>query len=90
MKRIVYNKVDILIKELVVFFVTLLFLLFGSTYIVAQDFSHKTVVSEGRAVIIDGNEDLAKKRALDDALYLASLQAGAKIDGYSNIDQNTS
>ena len=90
MKRIVYNKVDILIKELVVFFFTLLFLLFGSTYIVAQDFSHKTVVSEGRAVIIDGNEDLAKKRALDDALYLASLQAGAKIDGYSNIDQNTS
>ncbi len=90
MKRIVYNKVDILIKELVVFFITLLFLLFGSTYIVAQDFLHKTVISEGRAVIIDGNEDLAKKRALDDALYLASLQAGAKIDGYSNIDQNTS
>ncbi len=90
MKRIVYNKVDILIKELVVFFITLLFLLFGSTYIIAQDFSHKTVISEGRAVIIDGNEDLAKKRALDDALYLASLQAGAKIDGYSNIDQNTS
>ncbi len=90
MKRIVYNKVDILIKELVVFFITLLFLLFGSTYIIAQDFLHKTVISEGRAVIIDGNEDLAKKRALDDALYLASLQAGAKIDGYSNIDQNTS
>tara|TARA_B100000579_G_C22806610_1_gene842868 strand:+ start:503 stop:1681 length:1179 start_codon:yes stop_codon:yes gene_type:complete len=90
LKRIVYNKVDILIKELVVFFITLLFLLFGSTYIIAQDFSHKTVISEGRAVIIDGNEDLAKKRALDDALYLASLQAGAKIDGYSNIDQNTS
>jgi len=90
LKRIVYNKVDVLIKELAVFFVSLLFLLFGSTYILAQDFSHKTIITEGRAVIIDGNEDLAKKRALDDALYLASLQAGAKIDGYSNIDQNTS
>ena len=33
---------------------------------------------------------VAKKRALDDALYLASLQGGAKIDGYSTVDTNTS
>ena len=31
-----------------------------------------------------------KKRALDDALYLASLQAGAKVDGYSSVNTNTS
>ena len=30
------------------------------------------------------------KRALDDALYLASLQAGAKVDGYSSVNTNTS
>ena len=32
----------------------------------------------------------SQKRALDDALYLASLQGGAKIDGYSTVDTNTS
>ena len=90
MKRIIYSKVDLLVKELIVFFVTLLFLLFGSTLLLAEEFSHKTVITEGRAVIIDGDESLAKKRALDDALYLASLQAGAKVDGYSNVAQNTS
>ena len=33
--------------------------------------------------------NFSKKRALDDALYFASLQAGAKIDGYSTVNSNT-
>jgi len=90
LKKIPYSKVDTLLKELSFFFSSLLFFLFLSTYLVAQDFSYKEIISEGRAVIINGDEDTAKKRALDDALYLASLQAGAKIDGYSSIDTNTS
>ena len=90
MKKFTYNKVDSLIKELIIFFTVLLFFLFSSTLLVAQEISHKAIISEGRAVIIDGNEEVAKKRALDDALYLASLQAGAKIDGYSTVDTNTS
>ena len=90
MKKFTYNKVDSLIKELIIFITTLLFLLFSTTILVAQEISHKAIISEGRAVIIDGNEEIAKKRALDDALYLASLQAGAKIDGYSTVDTNTS
>ncbi len=90
MKKFTYNKVDSVIKELIVFVTTLLFFLFASTLLVAQDISHKVIISEGRAVIVDGNEAVAKKRALDDALYLASLQAGAKIDGYSTVDTNTS
>ena len=36
-----------------------------------------------------GDKKLAKKRALDDALYLASLRGGAKVDGYSNVDSFT-
>ena len=47
------------------------------------------ITSTGRAVIIDNDIDLAKKRALDDALYLASLQGGAKINGYSSIDSQS-
>ena len=90
MKKFTYNKVDSLIKELIIFITTLLFLLFSTTILVAQEISHKAIISEGRSVIIDGNEEIAKKRALDDALYLASLQAGAKIDGYSTVDTNTS
>ena len=89
MKKLAYNKVDTFIKELVVFFTTLLFFLFGATYLIANDFDHKVIIAEGRSVIINGDETLARKRALDDALYLASLQAGAKIDGYSNVDMNT-
>ncbi len=90
MKKFTYNKVDSLIKELIIFVTTLLFFLFSSTLLVAQEITHKSIVTEGRAVIINGNEEIAKKRALDDALYLASLQAGAKIDGYSTVDTNTS
>ncbi len=90
LKRIPYNKVDGLLKELTVFFTSLLFFLFFTTFLVAQDFKHTEVISEGRAVIIEGDEETAKKRALDDALYMASLQAGAKIDGYSSINTNTS
>ena len=90
MKKFTYNKVDSVIKELIIFITTLLFFLFTSTLLVAQEISHKAIISEGRAVIVDGNEEVAKKRALDDALYLASLQGGAKIDGYSAVDTNTS
>ena len=75
MKRIPYNKVDGLLKELTVFFSSLLFFLFFTTFLVAQEFKHTEVVSEGRAVIIEGDVETAKKRALDDALYMASLQA---------------
>ncbi len=90
MKKIAYSKTDELLKELTVFFSSLLLFLFFTTFIVAQDFSHKEIIAEGRAVIINNDEETAKKRALDDALYLASLQAGAKVDGYSTIDNNTS
>ena len=90
MKKFTYNKVDSVIKELIIIITTLLFFLFTSTLLVAQEISHKAIISEGRAVIVDGNEAVAKKRALDDALYLASLQGGAKIDGYSTVDTNTS
>ena len=62
MKRIIYNKVDELLKELILFFSSLLFFLFFTTYLVAQDFKHTEVVSEGRAVIIEGDEETARKR----------------------------
>ncbi len=78
-----------LLRQLVYFFTSLLVILLGSTYLVANEIGYKEVFSKGRAVIINGDINLAKKRALEDALYLASLQGGAKIDGYSSVDTST-
>ena len=89
LKKIEYNTFDEVLKELVLFFSSVLFILLLSTYTLASEYDVKEIVTEGRAVIIDGDKKLAKKRALDDALYLASLRGGAKIDGYSNVDSLT-
>ena len=89
MKKIEYNTFDVLLKQLVYFFGTLLTILLLSTYLIANEIGYKEIISNGRAVIIEGNESLAKKRALEDALYLASLQGGAKVDGFSSVDKRT-
>ena len=89
MKKIEYNTFDVLLKQLVYFFGTLLTILLLSTYLIANEIGYKEIISNGRAVIIEGNENLAKKRALEDALYLASLQGGAKVDGFSSVDKST-
>ncbi len=39
---------------------------------------------------LDGiDENLAKRRALEDALYFASMKAGAEVKGFSSIDEKT-
>jgi len=48
------------------------------------------IISTGRAALNSPEEtDIARRRALEDALYLASLEGGAKINGYSAIDSGT-
>tara|TARA_B100000886_G_C20415540_1_gene489115 strand:- start:50 stop:1231 length:1182 start_codon:yes stop_codon:yes gene_type:complete len=89
LKKIVYNNFENTLKELVIFFIYLLALLIFSTAVIAENITHNVIDAEGRAVIIDGDVETAKKRALDDALYIASIQAGARIDGYSTIDSMT-
>jgi hypothetical protein len=37
----------------------------------------------GRAAYVDGNVGLAQRRALEDALYLAALEGGADVSGFS-------
>ena len=48
------------------------------------------VTSVGRATL-DSPEDttVARRRALDDALYLASLRGGAKVNGFSSVGTGT-
>ena len=47
----------------------------------------KFVEVTGRSVIVDDAPLLSKNNALEDALYLAALEGGAKISGYSIVDK---
>ena len=62
LKKIEYNTFDVVLKDLVLFFSSVLFVLLLSTYTLASEYNVKEIVTEGRAVIIDGNKKLAKKR----------------------------
>ena len=49
------------------------------------------IETTGRAVIEDNEMiDITRRRALEDALYLAALHGGAKINGYSAVSTDTS
>ena len=51
----------------------------------------KMITATGRAVISHSDAlNEAKNMALEDALYLAALSGGAKIDGFSSIQADTS
>jgi hypothetical protein len=41
----------------------------------------------GRAAYMDGNTSLAQRHALEDALYLAALEGGADVSGFSITNQ---
>ena len=49
------------------------------------------IETTGRAVLeSEQGLDTPRRRALEDALYLAALQGGAKINGFSSVDTDTS
>ena len=58
-------------------YITFPFLVYGQV---------KFVEVTGRSVIQDNSPLLSKNTALEDALYLAALEGGAKVSGYSLID----
>lgn len=89
LKKYFHNSTNELIKGIIFLVLILNIIVLFSSYLLANENSVRMVMTNGRAVIIDNNIEQAKKRALDDALYLASLQGGAKINGFSSIDQNT-
>ena len=47
------------------------------------------VYAKGQINLDDIDENLAKRRALEDALYFASMKAGAEVKGFSSIDEKT-
>ena len=65
-------------------------LILFSYYSLANDNPNfKQVEASGRAVLIADNIEISRKRALEDALYIAALRGGADINGFSAITSNT-
>ena len=57
----------------------------------AADDQLRMITATGRAVIAHSDAlNEAKNAALEDALYLAALSGGAKINGFSSVQADTS
>jgi len=76
-------------KKLLKFYFFLKFILISFNAFSYQDINVLNAEVTGRAVILDNNIQKARRLALDDALYLASLKGGAFIDGFSSVSKNT-
>ena len=68
---------------------SLLLFIFIFTYIDISLASSRFVEVTGRAVINTEAPNIARKIALEDALYLAALEGGASISGFSSLDSLT-
>ncbi len=65
-----------------------LLILFSSS--VSAEHTIQFVETTGRAVITDESSvNEARRHALEDAIFLAAIHGGAKIDGFSSIDKET-
>lgn len=70
---------------------TLLISIMLSGVVEAADEQLQIITATGRAVISHSDAlNEAKNSALEDALYLAALSGGAKIDGFSSVQADTS
>ena len=77
-------------KKLINKLAALVLLSFISSHLSAEeDKNFKQVEATGRSVVIDGNIEVSRKRALEDALYLAALKGGADVNGFSAINSST-
>ena len=80
------------IKNLIkinIFLTLTFFLLIVNPLMAANHPGFKQVEATGRAILLENDINTSRKRALEDALYLAALRGGANIDGFSAISSNT-
>ena len=64
--------------------------LFGGQHAMAAEDQIRVIQATGRAAIVAGEDvQIAKSRALEDALYQAALTGGAKINGFSAVQADT-
>ena len=61
-----------------------------SKFLFAEDkINFKQVIATGKSILLGNNIETSRKRALEDALYIAALKGGADINGFSAISSNT-
>mgnify|MGYP001201466027 CR=1 FL=1 len=69
---------------------TLVLIILFSENVFAEDkINFKQVVATGRSILLSNNIETSRKRALEDAIYIAALKGGADVDGFSAISSNT-
>ena len=68
---------------------TCVLIVFSNSLLANDNANFKQVEATGRAVLIAGDIETSRKRALEDALYIAALKGGADINGFSAITSNT-
>ena len=68
---------------------TSILIIFSNSLLANDNANFKQVEATGRAVLIAGDIETSRKRALEDALYIAALKGGADINGFSAITSNT-
>ena len=68
---------------------TCILILFSNSLFANDNANFKQVEATGRAVLIADDIETSRKRALEDALYIAALRGGADINGFSAITSNT-
>ncbi len=67
------------------------FISYGTISVAFAKDTLRFIETTGRAVIEDDETiDISRRRALEDALYLAALHGGAKINGFSAVNTDTS
>ena len=72
-----------------IYSLSVLIFLFTSTFVTAEE-KIQFVETTGRAVITDDESlDKARRNSLADAIFLAAIHGGAKINGFSSIDKET-
>ena len=64
-------------------------IVFSNSLLATDNANFRQVEATGRAVLIAGDIETSRKRALEDALYIAALKGGADINGFSAITSNT-
>ena len=75
--------------KLIKFYFFLNFILLSFQSFAYQDLDILKAEVTGRSVISDNDIEKARRLALEDALYLASLKGGAFVEGFSSVSKNT-
>ena len=83
------NKIILTFINIYKIFIFIALLVFNSALFAQDKSNFKHVEATGRSILLPENIETSRKRALEDAIYLAALKGGANVNGFSAISSNT-